>query len=417
MLFGVTCVSYLDRVNLSVAAEAMMPALSLSKSDLAWVFNSFLIGYAIFQVPAGALGDRIGARRLLAWSTLAIGGITLLTGLLPGTVVPTVTGGFLGLCGLRLLLGIAESATFPVATQAVSLWMPSPRRGFGNAAVLMGSSVGSAITAPVLSWAIVRFGWRNSFYLSAIPAFLVGLAWLVFRRDPPPQSTPPQSTPRLDPSKPAANTRALPRGWFHPEWLTADVLLLSLSYFSEGYLLFVFISWLYIYLVEVRQFSLMSGGLAASLPWIAAMVATPLGGLASDALTARFGRIRASQALISAGYLLSGGLLFVAAFAASRPLAVLALSLSLGALYLAESSFWTVANALDAQRGGVVSGFMNTIGILGGVASNALVPFLVARSGWLAAFGSATIMSLLTAVLWLLLARRLSRVRAEPLAR
>ena len=408
MLFGVTFVSYLDRVNLSIAAESFMPALSLTKGDMAWVFNSFLVGYAIFQVPTGWLGDRSGARRVLGWSTLLVGLITLLTGLLPGTLARSAVSTLFVLGSLRFLLGAAEAPAFPVATQAIARWMPAARRGFGNSAVLMGSSVGSAISGPFISWAVVHFGWRASLYLSAIPAFLVAAAWLLFRREahrPDPAREPP--TRRI--ASASRTGSLLSAVWLTPAWLSPDVLLLSLSYFSEGYLLFMFVSWLYIYLVEVRHFSLMAGGLASSLPWITAIAATPLGGLAADALSTRIGRVRASQALIMAGYTLSGLLLFVAAFADATSIAVLALCLSLGALYLAESSFWTVANALDTERGGVVSGFMNTIGILGGVASNALVPSLVAHGSWLVAFGSATVMGLFTAITWVVLARRLAR--------
>ncbi len=408
MLFGVTFVSYLDRVNLSIAAEAFMPVLGLTKGDMAWVFNSFLVGYAIFQVPAGWLGDRSGARRVLGWSTLGVGLLTLLTGLLPGSFARSATGTLILLAGLRFLLGAAQAPAFPVTTQAISHWMPPARRGFGNSAVLMGSSVGSAISGPFISWAVVRFGWRTALGLSAIPAFLVAAAWLFFRRELPTPA--PNTAPSTAPST-ASSTKLL------RAWVTPDILLLSLSYFSEGYLLFMFVSWLYIYLVEVRHFSLLAGGLASSLPWITAIAVTPLGGLAADALTIRVGRVRASQLLIMVGYSLSGILLFVAAYADTRPVAVLALSLSLGALYLAESSFWTVANALDSQRGGVVSGFMNTIGILGGVASNALVPTLVIHGGWRVAFGSATLMGLGTALIWVVLASRLRRspTFSEPL--
>jgi ACS family glucarate transporter-like MFS transporter len=131
-----------------------------------------------------------------------------------------------------------------------------------------------------------------------------------------------------------------------------NVILLSLSYMSEGYLLFMFVSWLYIYLVEVRGFSLARGGLVATLPWIAAIVATPLGGILSDRLTVRFGRVRSAQVLIMTGYTLSGLLLLVAAQAHNRLSAVFALCVSLGSLYLAESSFWTTATAIAGKRAG-----------------------------------------------------------------
>jgi MFS transporter, ACS family, glucarate transporter len=109
-------------------------------------------------------------------------------------------------------------------------------------------------------------------------------------------------------------------------------------------------------------------------------------------------------------------LLLAAAEAHSRLSAVLALCVSLGSLYLAESSFWTTATAIAGNSAGVVTGFMNTIGILGGIVSNALVPVLLkhyGHQGWLIAFGSGTGMGLFCAVLWWILGQRLSHARLQ----
>jgi ACS family glucarate transporter-like MFS transporter len=398
MLFGLSCASYVERVNISVAAELMMPALSLSKGDMSLIFNSFLIGYAIFQVPAGWLGDRFGARLVLGVSSLLWGALTLLCGFLPGRALRTVVGTVVLLWLLRFLLGAAEASTYPVAAQAVHRWMKPSHRGAGNSVMLMGSSVASALTAPFVSWSMLRYGWRASFYLTSLAAFAVSMLWLSFTRTPPTEGEPIAESELTQQAKSP---------------LSMNVVLLSLSYLSEGYLLFMFIFWLYIYLVEVRGFTLAHGGLASSLPWIAAIVATPLGGVFSDRLSGRFGRVQSARMLIMTGYMLSGTLLFAAAEAPSRVSAVLALSVSLGSLYLAESSFWTTATAIAGNRAGVVAGFMNTIGIIGGIVSNTLVPVLVkhyGHQGWTLAFASGTGMGFFCAALWWILGTRMSRV-------
>jgi ACS family glucarate transporter-like MFS transporter len=141
--------------------------------------------------------------------------------------------------------------------------MTPSRRGAGNSVMLMGSSVASALTAPFVSWSMLRYGWRASFYLTSVAAFAISLLWLSFTRTQPAEH---ESTAAPMSSRQAGSA------------LNLNVILLSLSYMSEGYLLFMFVSWLYIYLVEVRGFSLARGGLVASLPWIAAIIATPLGG-------------------------------------------------------------------------------------------------------------------------------------------
>jgi ACS family glucarate transporter-like MFS transporter len=299
---------------------------------------------------------------------------------------------------LRFLLGGTEASTYPVAAQAVHRWMTPSRRGAGNSVMLMGSSVASALTAPFVSWSMLRYGWRASFYLTSIAAFAISLLWLGFTRTP----------PAADDSSAAPVSSQQTRS---P--LNVNVVLLALSYMSEGYLLFMFVSWLYIYLVEVRGFSLARGGVVASLPWIAAVVATPLGGVLSDRLSVRFGRVHSARILIMTSYMLSGMLLLTAAEAHSRLSAVLALCVSLGSLYLGESSFWTTATAIAGNSAGVIAGFMNTVGILGGIVSNALVPVLLrhyGHQGWTLAFASGTGMGFCCATLWWILGARLSRV-------
>ena len=385
-----------------------MPALSLTKSDMALIFNSFLFGYALFQVPVGALGDRFGARRVLGVSALLWAALTVATGLLPGVAARSAAGILALLWAIRFLLGVAEASTYPVAARAVHQWMPAPRRGAASSIMLMGSSVGSALTAPLVAWSMLRFGWRIAFYLTALVALVVALLWFTVTRNAPASST--ASAP--EPATPAPVS----------PWFNTNVALLSLSYLAEGYLLFTFIYWLYIYLVEVRGFSLATGGLVTSLPWIAAIIATPLGGVLSDFFSTRVGRVRSARNLIMTGYTLSGTLLLVAAAVPGRAAAVLALSISLACMYVAESSFWTTATVIAGDNSSRVAGLMNTVGVLGGVLSNTITPLLVhqfGHNGWLLAFSGGTALGLLTVVLWWIIARRLQSHHLEivPMSR
>ena len=170
---------------------------------------------------------------------------------------------------------------------------------------------------------------------------------------------------------------------------------------AEGYLLFLYVFWLYIYLVEVRGFTMMRGGIVASLPWLTGLALTPLGGLAADKIARRRGRLPAAKYIVMAGYSLSGALLFLAAFAPDRRVCVAAISLSVGFLMASEASFWVSATYLAGSNAGAASGLMNTAGILGGIASTSLVPVLVARFNWAVAFASGTLVALTCVVLWI----------------
>jgi ACS family glucarate transporter-like MFS transporter len=404
MLFGFSFVSYLERVNISIASELMMPALSLTQMQMGQIFSSFLIGYAIFQVPAGILGDRMGPRFTLAVAGFFWGITTVLTGCIPGLLAKGTTGAFVALWILRFLLGSAEAATYPVGTRAVKNWMPAPQRALGNSVMFIGSSAATAMAGPLISLLMVKFGWRQSFYLSSVVAFVIAVVWYWYGTDYPQQhkSVSRRELELIDNPDHAPEGRKMSA----PIWVllrNRRILFLSLSYVSEGYVLFIFVFWLYIYLVEVRSFSMLKGGVVEALPWLVAAALAPVGGVVCDRLSVRTTRLSGARWVIMLGYGGSGILLFAAAEAASRTTAVAALCVSVGSLYFAESAFWAAAAYLAGEHAGAVSGVMNTAGIVGGIASTLLVPILVQHFGWLAALSSGAAMALLCTGLWWIL--------------
>lgn len=390
--------SYLARTNISVASEKMIPALGLTKIQMGQVFTAFLIGYAAFQIVGGVIGDRLGARLTLGISALVWSFTTLATGLWPALVSGRPALVFAGLWVLRLLLGLSEATTFPVGNAVVRNWMPAGRRGFGNAVMFLGTSAASAVTAPLVSWLMIRIGWRGSFYVTSIPPLLLAILWLLLARDHPENSEPELAVSGMEAEASRSSFRAAAQVLGR-----RNALLLIASYVSEGYVLFIFVFWLYIYLVERRGFSLLNAGWMAAIPWLTALVITPLGGRLCDAIGWRRGRAAGSRTVISIGYVASGVLLFVAAAAAQRSLAVVALSLSIAGLMAAEAGFWSYAAHLGRERVGLLSGVMNTAGILGGIASTSLVPVIVRYAGWVPALASGTVMALLCPAIWLLI--------------
>ena len=395
MLTAFAFVSYLQRINISVAAELMAPELHLSKIQMGQIFSSFLIGYAIFQIPGGLFADRYGTRITLAGSALLWGGCTLLTGF---------STSFLMLWCARFLLGCAEATTYPVGTLAIRNWIQPRQQGLANSLMLAGTSLAAAFSAACVSWLMIHFGWRNAFFLTAVPAFAIALAWWVC------STNWPREHARVNPAELALTNDAR----VHTQTSVADfmlllrnrrILLLCLSYVAEGYVLFIFVFWLYIYLVEVRHFSMIKGGLIASLPWLTGLCMTPLGGFVADRIALSRGRLVAAKYVIMVGYWLAGLLLFVAAYAPARALCVAALCLSIGFLMASEASFWVSATHLAGESGGAVSGLMNTAGILGGILSTSLVPVVVAHFSWLMALGSGTVVAIGCSSLWIVIAR------------
>lgn len=399
-------VSYVQRMNISVAAELMMPELGLTKTEMGQVFSSFLWGYAIFQLPTGRLGDAVGPHITLAVAALLWGVTTVLTGLLPTMFV----GGSLALLGalvaVRFVLGASEAATFPVGSRAIRNWTPASERAFANAFMMAGSASAAAASSPLVSWLMLHFGWRSAFYITSLFAFAIALIWFITARDHPREHrlVSSQELAWIDPDRPSASVRHASLG----EVLrNRDILFLSLSYTCEGYVLFIFVFWLYIYLVEVRGYSILHGGLIASLPWLSALLLTPIGGLVCDRLSQARGRIAGARTVIIWGYGLSGALLFAAARLNGRVAVVAALCVSVGALYFAEPAFWATAVHLSNENAGAVSGIMNTAGILGGIVSTSLIPVIVKYFGWLPALASGAAVAVTCACFWLVMGKRM----------
>jgi MFS transporter, ACS family, glucarate transporter len=398
-------VSYVQRMNISVAAELMMPDLRLSKIEMGQIFSSFLWGYAIFQLPTGRLGDVIGPRITLSVAALIWGITTVLTGLLPGGFIAGTLAMLVCLVAVRFVLGASEAATFPVGSRAIRNWTPPSERAFGNSFMMAGSASAAAASGPLVSWLMVHFGWRWAFYITSLLAFAIAAVWYVAVRDDPREHpwVRPKELRWINPDRAAA---AVQRASLLEVLRDRDVLFLSLSYTCEGYVLFIFVFWLYIYLVEVRGFSMLSGGLVASLPWLTAMMFAPIGGLVCDRLSEARGRFAGARMVIILGYGLSGALLFAAAKFNGRVAVIAALCVSVGALYFAEPAFWATAVHFSKENAGAVSGTMNAAGILGGIVSTSVTPVIEKYFGWMPALGAGAVVAMSCAGLWLVIGRR-----------
>jgi ACS family glucarate transporter-like MFS transporter len=408
MVGGFAFVSYIERMNISVAAAAMMPDLGLSKTEMGQVFSSFLWGYAIFQVPAGQLGDTFGPRLTLTLAALIWCATSALTGFLPGTVFAGTLAVITSLLILRFLLGAGEAATFPVGARAIRNWTPIWERGFGNSIMIGGASVAAAVTSPLVSWLLVRVGWRASFYITSLAALVLAGVWHVSVKDHPADHRF-VSAAELEKitwgsrvNREGTQSRSVPLRQLLSD---RNIILLSLSYTCEGYVLFIFVFWLYLYLIEVRGFTILNGGFVASLPWVTAAVCTPAGGWLCDRLSAARGRIAGARSVIMIGYGLSGILLFVAAGAENRTASVAAVCFSVGFLYFAEPAFWATALHLSGEHAAASSGVMNTAGILGGIVSTSLVPIIVKHYGWMPALASGAAVAIACTGMWLVIGK------------
>jgi len=408
-LFVLSAVSYLDRVNISIAGGSIVDAYHLTDVELGKVFSALVAGYALFQTFGGYLADRFGPRRVLTGGVVWWGLFTALTALVPANI----RGALWLFVAVRFFLGAGEAVIYPAANQFVARWIPVAERGIANGWIFAGVGAGAGLTPPLVTYLMVHYGWRSSFWVCAAIGLLAGGVWFVAARDTP------EEHPRVSASELAVIqsglTVSMPNNETPPAvgdaskvlvpWKrvvrSREVWALTISYFCYGYVAWIFFSWFYRYLAKVRGLDLKASAFYSMLPFLAMLVCCLLGGTLNDWLTkwrgARIGRCYlAAFAMAVAGIFIAFGSQVQGARVASIVLAGGA-----GALYLSQSSFWSVTADIAGASAGSVSGFMNMGGQIGGAVTGSLTPWIAARYGWTASFLVAATLCLLGAVSWL----------------
>jgi ACS family glucarate transporter-like MFS transporter len=401
LLLAISVVTYVDRVNISVTARQMMPALGLTELEMGQAFSAFVLGYALFQIPGGWLGDRWGPRLVLTLAMLWWSLFTALTAVAATLPIAGLVGGLGALVLVRFLMGAGEAAALPNFNRAVANWLAPGERGMGIGIAIGGLGVGSALTPPLTAWIMVNFGWQTAFYLAGGVGALVAALWFFYARDRP------GDHPRVNRAE-AALIEAGPaqdRPGQAVPWRTfartPTVWWLVLSYTCLGYVAYVYLSWFYLYLVNVRGFGVLRGAWFAAAPFAAITLFCPLGGWATDRLAAMWGVNRGRALVGAAGMLLSSLSILFGAFLEAPYLAITLLSLGAGWLYFSASAYWSSTVDLSKSHAGTLSGLMNTGANLGGSLSPTLTPWLAEQVGWAAALGVAGSVALLGGLMWL----------------
>lgn len=404
LLLVISMVTYIDRVNISIAGRYIRDIYGLSSVEMGQIFSAFVFGYALFQIPSGWLADRVGPRRLLTFAILWWSLFTAVTAL-AGTLFTVRLLGVLGsFILIRFLIGAGEAAAYPSFNRIIAFWMAPGERAFANSLVLGASGLGAAVTPPFIVWIMETYGWKESFYVSGLIGVGVAAAWYRYSTDRPQdhsrvnaaelatiqgQDGPPKG------SQAAGGRR--PLGFLIRN---RNIRLLIVSNFLFGYVAYIYLTWFYLYLVDVRQFSVLQSSFFGTLPFIAITVMTPMGGILSDRLCRNYGRRWGRRLVVIGGMSVTALLIVIGGAVEDAYLAIFTLSLGAGFLYFSLSPYWATIIDISRENTGVVSGMMNTGGNIGGTISPTLTPYLASLLGWSWALNIAALAALLAGLLW-----------------
>lgn len=366
LAIGLAVLSYVQRVAISQAAGPISHDLHLSKAQMGLVFGAFGLSYALFELPAGLLGDRLGVRRVLVRIVLAWSVFTALTG---------AAWNVASLCTIRFLFGAGEAGCFPNLTRMLSGWLPARERVTAQSLMWASTRWGGAATPPLVLALILLFGWRWAFVGFA----LLGVAWcaafLFWFKDDPAQSrfvNAAELEMLKDSRAFTAHSSVANRDWVSL-LLTPEVVVLILQYFCFSFVWYFYITWLPTYLREARG---QSAGQAAGLA-VLPLLFGGFGSLATGLMPLRVPR----RVIAFWGFLGTAVLLF----AFTRIHAVLPAMLCMGMASFSSDLTMPISWNTCAEIGGsytaTVAAAMNMLGNLAGFVAPVVGGIILQRTG------------------------------------
>jgi sugar phosphate permease len=392
-------ITYLDRVSLANTATLVMKEYGFSKARWGIISSAFIWSYAIFQVPGGWLGDRFGPRRVLS-SIMAYRTVI--------AIFTTMAAGFYSLWGIRFLLGVGEAGAFPTATRAMQMWYPRDERGLVQGVSHAASRFGAAIGPPIAVAIMIHYGWRSVFYVIGMLSLLWSLLYALTYRNMPEED---KYVGRAE----LARIRGLdekgeikkPNIAKRPK-VPWSVLLshgnmwgIMCAYAAYIYSLWFFLSWLPLYLVEYRHFTVIKTGLFASMPLAAGVVGDAFGGWLTDKLFVKTNNLKFSRRSVAITAMLGcGTFTMFAALAANPNTAVYCLTAAMFFLEMTIGPAWAVPMDVGGEFSGTVSGMMNMGGQFVGALSPTVFGLLVSKGAWVAPFAVSAGLLFIGAAIW-----------------
>ncbi|MBO5603572.1 MAG: MFS transporter [Prevotella sp.] len=355
VLLGV--VTFLDRINISVAGSSIMHDLNLSAAEWGWVQSAFILSYGLMQIPMGALGDRYGHRKILSMIVLWWSLFTAFTGM---------AGGLASLLVIRFMFGIGEAGSSPCSTGVISRWFEKHEVGKAQGYVWAASRMGGALTPFVVIPVMTLLGWREAFYILGALGIVWAAVWYFYYRDRQPET--------------AKETVRQPIPWrtilHHKQFW-----IICAMYFFYAFGSWFFFSWFPTFMELGRGFAKSELTYAVAVPFIMSMIGNISGGYLTDRLTKKYGLKIGRKALGSTSLAVSAVCMFLAAFIPGKMAVFVFLSLCFGIFDLMLPSAWALCIDLGKQHAGTISGAMNTAGNLGGFFCGILFGQLVQSSG------------------------------------
>lgn len=394
LIFAISFISYMDRVNLSVATPVIMQEFGFTKIDMGLIQSFFFAGYALMQVPGGMMAEKFGHRFT---GSVAVAWWSVFTGLTAAAF------GRYSFAFVRLMFGLGEAPIYPAFAIAEHKWFNKDEKGKASSFILNGCFFGPVIGPAVVVWLMTTFGWHHVFLSFGVIGMVLAYLWHKFVTDDPADSpyVNKAELEHINEGRAAdAEKKIAPWGRL---LRSSQFWALGIQFLITDYIMYVFLAWLPLYLMEVHGFSLSKMGIWAAAPWLSLMLVVFACGYVTDKVI----RAGASQNFVktltgAAGILLCACTLYISTKTADPMMNVFWLSVSLGSLGLTMSASWSSVITMGGQYAGSVSGWMNFWGNIGGVLAPTTTAWVATNYGWQAALAATAVTGIVGAAAWFL---------------
>ncbi|UUZ82487.1 MFS transporter [Paenibacillus sp. P26] len=352
-------VNYLDRSNLSVANTTIAKEFHLSPLQMGVLLSAFLWPYALANLPAGWLVDKLGPKKMFAWAS----GLWSVV-----TVATAFTNSYSLFYTLRVLLGVSESPFFPSAVKAINNWFSKKDRGTPLAVVNTGSQIANGIAPPLLTALMLAYSWKVMFVIIGAAGLVIMAVWLFTYRDP-------KNNEVVQEEERPAEAEAAEKkiGWgdlfkYKSTWY------MIIGNFGLVYTMWTFLTWLPGYLVTGRGLSVLKTGWIASIPFLIGIIGVPLGGIISDYFIRKgYAPIKARKIPLVCGAVLAAVAVIPIPYVSGINACVALLSIAYFASSVPTGVIWTLATDV-APKNMVAS--LGSIQNFGGFIGASLAPII-----------------------------------------
>lgn len=371
LLVFVGVITFLDRINISVAGATIMADLNLTRTQWGWVLSVFIISYGLLQIPLGAWGDRKGHRMVLSVIVLWWSVFTGFTGM---------AGGFVMLLIIRFLFGVGEAGAYPCMTGVIGRWFPKSETARAQGYIWAASRMGGALTPFIVIPVILTLGWRMAFYILGTLGVIWVVVWYLWYRNEP-AALKGIKKAELDEIQADKDTKVRVKIPWNQILHSRQFWIILAMYWFYAWGSWFFFSWFPTFLEEGRGFAKSELTYAIAVPFLMSMIGNISGGYLSDRLSGKYGLKTGRKLLGVTGLAVSAVFMFLAGFIPGKMQVFIFLSLCFGIIDLMLPSAWAVCLDVGKKYAGAVSGAMNTAGNIGGFVCASVFGYLVDATG------------------------------------